>query len=110
MEGQLAPGLAQVPFDVEGEHAEEHVRAHALLEAVMDRADLELGALEHTEVALDLLELLVGAHEVGGVETLPGNRGAQDVDAVERGLLGDLLALALVALKRSSWILSAKWF
>jgi hypothetical protein len=36
------------------------VRADAALEAVVDGADLELGALECPEVALDLFELLVG--------------------------------------------------
>ena len=66
-EGELAPGMAQVPLDVEGERAEEDVRADTMLEAVMDRADLELGSLECAKVPLDLLELLVGADDVGGV-------------------------------------------
>ena len=57
---------------------------------------MKLGALERAEVALDLLELLVGAHDVGRVEPLGGDGGAQDVDAVQRGLLGDLGALARV--------------
>jgi hypothetical protein len=85
-----------VPFDVEGEHAEEHVRADAVLEAVVDRADLKLGALEDAEVALDLFELLVGADDVGGVQAFGGDAGAQDVDAIQRGFLGDPFGLALV--------------
>jgi hypothetical protein len=85
-EGRLAPGVAQVPFDVEGEHAEEHVRADAVFEPVVDPADLQLGPLEDAEVALDLFELLVGAHDVGRVKALGGDAGAQNIDAVQRGL------------------------
>jgi hypothetical protein len=50
-----------MPFDVQGEHAQEDVRADAVLEAVVNRADLQLGALERAKVALDLFELLVSA-------------------------------------------------
>jgi hypothetical protein len=70
VEGQFAPRVAQVPFEVEGERAQEYVRADALLEAVVDRADLELGTLEDAKVALDFLELFLGAHDVGRVQAL----------------------------------------
>jgi hypothetical protein len=50
--------------------------------------------LERAEGALDLLELLVGAHDLGRFELGAGDADAQDVDAVERGLGGDLLLLA----------------
>jgi hypothetical protein len=87
--------MAQMPFDVQGEHAQEDVRADAVLEAVVNRADLQLGALERAKVALDLFELLVSAHHVGRVEPFGGDGGAQDVDAVQGGLLGDSCVLAL---------------
>jgi hypothetical protein len=60
----------------------------------VDRADLELGALENAKVTLDLFELLVGAHDVRRVQALGGERRAQDIDAVQRGLFGDLVVLA----------------
>ena len=56
---------------VVGEHAEEDVGADALFEAVVDRADLER-ALEGAEGALDPLERLVGADDLGGCELSAG--------------------------------------
>lgn len=43
-----------MPGEVVGEHAEEHVRADAGLEVVVDRADLKLRAFEGPERPLDL--------------------------------------------------------
>ena len=37
-EGQRRPGLAQVPDEVAGEHADQHVGVDAVVEAVVDRA------------------------------------------------------------------------
>ncbi len=85
-----------MPGQVVGEHAEEDVRPDAVFEAVVDRADLELGALEGAECALDLFEALVGAHDVAGWQRSRGNARAQDVEAVERGLGRDLGGLARV--------------
>src|SRR4051794_20537314 len=76
---------------------EQDVRADAILEAVVDWADLELGALEGAERALDLFEAFVGAHELVGGERVGVDAGPQDVEAVELGLGGDLAGLALVA-------------
>jgi hypothetical protein len=70
------------------------VGADAVLEAVVDGADLELGAFEGAEAALDLGELFVGAHDVGGWECVGAEVGAQDVDAVQRLLGRDLIVLA----------------
>ena len=60
--------MAEVPFEVVGEQAEEGVGADAVFAAVADRADLELGALEGAEGAFGVGELLVGADDVGGGE------------------------------------------
>ena len=85
-EEQLGPGFAEVPFEVVGEQAEEGVRADAVFATVVDRADLELGALEGAEGLLGVGELFVGADDVGRRERLGAEVGAQDVEAVERGL------------------------
>ena len=47
--------------------------------------------------ALDLFQLLVGADDIGCGEFALGDAGAEHVDAVERGLGGDLVLLALEA-------------
>ena len=66
-EHQLAPGLAHVPLDVVGEHAQEDVRAHPIGGAVVDRAHLQIDRLERAERALDVGQRLVVAHAVGRV-------------------------------------------
>jgi hypothetical protein len=72
------------------------VGAHALVEAVVDRAQLELDPLEGAEGALGLGERLVGADDIGGGELRARDARAQDVDPVEGGLGGDLVLLAPV--------------
>jgi hypothetical protein len=37
---------AHVPFEVVGEHAEQHVRPHPIGQAMMDRANLEIDSFE----------------------------------------------------------------
>ena len=64
---QFAPGLAHVPLDVVGEHAQEDMRAHPIGQTVVDRAHLQIDGLERTEGALDVGERLVVAHAVGGI-------------------------------------------
>ena len=60
----------------------------------MDRADLDL-VFHRPERPLGDFELLVGAHDRGRAgEPCGGAGGADDVEAVERGLGGDLLVLA----------------
>ena len=85
-----------MPGEVVGQHAEEHVRADAVFEVVVDRADLELGAFEGAERSLDLFEVLVGAHDLPGIQLGVRNAGPQHVDPVQRGLGFDLFDLALV--------------
>ena len=59
-----------VPLDVVGQHADEHVGAHAVLQVVVDRADLQVHRLEAAEGALDGAAGLVAA--VGEVALLDG--------------------------------------
>ena len=93
--GQRRPGLAQVPGEVGGEHADQHVGPDALFEAVEDGAQVEVVGFDVPEVALDVLEVLVGGHGAGRVEVVGGERGADDVDPVEPGFLLDLVLLPL---------------
>ena len=44
---------AHVPLDVVGEHAEKDVAAYPVLEAVMNRADLQIHGLDRAKRALD---------------------------------------------------------
>ena len=49
--GQRRPGLAQVPGEVGGEHADQHVAPDALFEAVEDGAQVEVVGFDVPEVA-----------------------------------------------------------
>ena len=51
---------AHVPFDVVGEHAQEHVGADAILQPMMDRADVQIDRLQAAKRAFDLAEGFVG--------------------------------------------------
>src|SRR5262249_30600808 len=84
------PGVAQVPGEVAGEHADQHVAADALFEAVEDRAQGQVVGLEVAEVPLDVFEVLVGADHAGCVQVGGGGGGAQHVDPIERGFGVDL--------------------
>jgi hypothetical protein len=59
---------AHVPFEMVGEHAQQHVSTHALWAAVMDRPDLEVDGLEAAEGALDGCEIFVGSDGRTGIE------------------------------------------
>ncbi len=52
-EGQWLPGLAQVPDEVGGEHADEHVRPHPGLGVVVDRPQVQVDAFQGAEVPFD---------------------------------------------------------
>ncbi len=84
--------MLELELDVVGEHAEGDVRPHPLLEAVVDRPDLELGRLHRPEGPPGLGELLVGADDRRSRELFAAQARAQDVDAVERFLGGDRTA------------------
>ena len=51
---------AQAPFQIIGEHAEEHVSADALLQPMMDRANVQIDGLQTAKGALDHAERFVG--------------------------------------------------
>ena len=82
-------GGAQMVFDVVGEHAQEDVRAHVHVLAMPDGPHAQVDAFQAAEGLRDVPETLVGAHDVGGAHGVSAFAGADDVDAVERGLAGD---------------------
>ena len=67
-ECQWRPGLAQVPDQVAGEHADQHVGFDAVVEAVVDGAQVQVVGLDDAEVAFDVGEVLVAVDHCGGVE------------------------------------------
>ena len=87
LEQQRGEPPLHVPLDVVGQHADEHVGAHAVFQVVVDRADLQVHRLEAAEGALDGAEALVGAHGVGRPEFVGRHAGADHVEAVQ-GRLG----------------------
>src|ERR1700722_14735976 len=54
-----------------------------------DGTDVEVDGLEAAEGPLDTGKALIGAHRIGGIESIGWNAGMQHVEAVERGLCGD---------------------
>src|SRR5262249_57895535 len=89
-EGQRGPGLAQVPAEVAGEHADQHVGLDAFLQAVEDRPQVQVVSLDRAEVPLDVPEVLVGGHHSGRVQLVFGDGGADHADAVQGGFGVDL--------------------
>ncbi len=45
---------AQVPFEIVGEHAQEHMCSDGFLQPMIDRSDVEIDGLETTKGALDI--------------------------------------------------------
>ena len=66
MEEERRQGVAQMPFDVIGEHAEEDMGAHAVCRPVSDRPDVEIDGFQGPEGAFDTGEILIGLHRLGG--------------------------------------------
>ena len=88
------PTPAQVPFQVPGQQAEEHMPEHVLFGVDEDRAHVEPGRLHRTKGPFDLREALVGRHCRVGVDGCGVEIGPDDVDAVQACLGLDLLPVA----------------
>ena len=65
-ECQRRPGLAQVPNQVAGEQADQHVGFDPVLEAVVDGAQVQVVGLDDAEVAFDVGEVLVAFDDAAG--------------------------------------------
>ena len=101
VEQERLEGLAHVPLDVVGEHAQEDVRPHPVGAAVVDRAYLQVDGLEGPKGALDLRQVLVGAHGLCGIEVFGLDVGTDDVEPVELLLVSDP---GFVALEREGLV------
>lgn len=92
---QLTPGLAQVPFGVVGEHAQEDAGPHPMLEPVVNRTDLQINRLQRAKCALDLGLPLVVAHKLRCIHSIGRHCGADHVQTIERRLGFDRGGVAL---------------
>jgi hypothetical protein len=77
--------LAQVPGEVAGEHADQHVGLDAFLQAVEDRPQVQVVGFDVPEVPFHVFEVLVGGDHGGRVEFVRGDGGAQHVEPVQGG-------------------------
>ena len=93
VEQQRRQLLAHVPFQVIGQHAQQHMRPHTCCRPVEHRAQFQIHGFHAAEGALDPGEALVGAHGRGGIGLLGRQAGAHDVNAVELRLSAIVLAL-----------------
>ena len=74
--------LAHVPFEIVGEHAQQHVGADPIGQAVVDRSDLEIDRLDGPEGAFGLAQTLVDPHDIAGRERCLVEIGADDIEAI----------------------------
>src|SRR5262245_147151 len=87
--------LAHMPFEMIGEHAQEHVGAHARAGPVVDRTNFEVYGLDAAKGPFDTGQALVGAHRSGGIDSFGWHTGTQHVEAIERPLFGDRCVISL---------------
>ena len=73
-EGELGERVAQVPGEVAGEHADQDVAADPVGEVVVDGPQVQVVDFGDAEVALDVVEVLVGGDRGGGIEGAGGTR------------------------------------
>ena len=71
-EGQGCPGVAQVPGEAGGEHADQHVPADPVFEPVVDRPQVQVISFEGPEIAFLPREVLVGGDRGGTSRSLAG--------------------------------------
>ena len=79
------PSFAQVPDQVAGEHADQYVGFDAVFESVVDGPQVEVVGFDDAEVAFDVGEVFVVGDDVGGLEGVGRDAGADHVEAVEAG-------------------------
>src|SRR5262245_27364889 len=89
---QFLPGLAHVPLDIVGEHAQENVRAHTGLETMMDGPDLEIHGLERAKRPFHRAQSLVVAHDITAAHRPLGDARTDNIDAIERRFGSNLTA------------------
>jgi transposase len=86
--------LAHVPLEIVGEHAQQHMGADPIGQAMVDRSDLEIDGLDRTEGTLGLAQALVDPHDIAGSQRGFVKIGADDVEAIEFALGLDGIGVA----------------
>ena len=76
MEQERRQHLAQMPFDVIGEHAQEDMRAHAIGGPVANGPDFQIDGLHRAEGPFHAREILVGLDRMRGAEILGRHAGS----------------------------------
>jgi hypothetical protein len=95
-EGEWGEGCAQMPDEVGGEHADEHVGADPIGQVVEDGPQVQVVYFDAGEVCFHVFEVFVGGDDLGGVHCFTGHAGAEDVYPVEVGLGPDFVGVAPV--------------
>ena len=94
VEQERGQRLAQMPFDIIGEHAQKDMGPHAIGIPVPNGADLEIDGLHGAERPLDPREIFVRLDRMRSAEILGRHGGPDDIDAIEPGFGRDLRGLA----------------
>ena len=86
--------LSTLRVQVGSKHADEHMGPDPGLGPVVDRAQVQVDALDRAEVSFDPGQRLVGRHDLCGIHLLGADGGADDVDPVQGRFGGDLVLVA----------------
>ena len=86
--------LAQVPFQVAGEHAQEHMSAYMRFAVDINGLHLQPGGLDGAKGALDCGQRFVSCHCVMGVDGISRQRGSDHIDAIELSFIVDSLLIS----------------
>src|SRR6476660_9284227 len=76
-----AQRLAHVPLEIIGEHAQQHVGADPIGQAVVDRSDLKIDGLDGPKGAFGLAQALVDPHDITCSERCLLEIGADEIEA-----------------------------
>src|SRR3974390_2080019 len=93
-ESERRERLAQVPGEVGGEHAQQHVGPDPVFQVVVNRPQVDVFGFHRPEVAFEVPEVFAGLDGLGGAELFRRGGGADDVDPVKFGLGGDFAFVA----------------
>ncbi len=96
VEQEWREGFPHMPLDVIGEHAKKDVGTDPIGQVMVDGADLEVDGLVAAKRLLDVAEVFAGTHRLLGVDLCLSHAGADDVDPIEGGLLGDFPLIARI--------------
>ena len=83
-----------MPFQVAGEHAQEHMSAYMRFAVDINGLHLQPGGLDGAKGALDCGQRFVSCHCVMGVDGISRQRGSDHIDAVELSFVVDSLLIS----------------